>query len=192
MLFHSLTHQVSLRASLLKNHLVRTMSCLPGHRADQATIQQGVLSPVIWGGSQGQFLNLSSVTRPKILVTRGSDNCSQLLRACGFCYRILFKAYAIKVMDSFVCNIDRSADIYFASLLTRKVFGALSYSSPLANSDRTSGVDVSKPVRFSVFESVGSTIVRSLLTMPTTTSFASIPVAARYCCRASWGCTEPK
>jgi hypothetical protein len=72
------------------------------------------------------------------------------------------------------------------------VFGALSYSSPLAKSDRTSGVDVSKPVRFSVFESVGSAIVRSLLTIPTTTSFASIPVAERYCCRATWGCTEPK
>ena len=32
-------------------------------------------------------------------------------------------AYAIKVMDNFVGKIDHSADIYFASLLTRKVFG---------------------------------------------------------------------
>ena len=44
-----------LRANLLKSHLVRTMSCPPGHRADQATIQQGVLSQSFGGAARGSF-----------------------------------------------------------------------------------------------------------------------------------------
>ena len=53
------------------------------------------------------------------------------------------------------------------------------------------GVAVSNPARFSVFKSLGSAIVRQFDVIPTTMSFASIPVAARYCSKATCGWILP-
>ena len=53
------------------------------------------------------------------------------------------------------------------------------------------GVAVSNPARFSVFKSFGSAIVRQFDVIPTTMSLALIPVAARYCSRATCGWILP-
>ena len=53
------------------------------------------------------------------------------------------------------------------------------------------GVAVSNPARFSVFKSLGSAIVRQFDVIPTTMSFALIPVAARYCSKATCGWILP-
>ncbi len=53
------------------------------------------------------------------------------------------------------------------------------------------GVAVSNPERLSVFRSLGSAIVRQFDVIPTTMSLALIPVAARYCSKATCGWIWP-
>ena len=53
------------------------------------------------------------------------------------------------------------------------------------------GVAVSNPERLSVFRSLGSAIVRQFDVIPTTMSLALIPVAARYCSKATCGWILP-
>lgn len=53
------------------------------------------------------------------------------------------------------------------------------------------GVAVSNPARLSVLRSFGSAIVRQFDVIPTTMSFALIPVAARYCSKATCGWILP-
>ena len=53
------------------------------------------------------------------------------------------------------------------------------------------GVAVSNPARLSVLTSLGSAIVRQLDVIPTTMSFALIPVTARYLSKAACGWVLP-
>jgi len=52
-----------------------------------------------------------------------------------------------------------------------------------------SGVDVSNPARFSVFLSVGSTMVKQFPVIPMTINFVSVPMSCRYLTSADWGCS---